>query len=92
MGSAQKMFKKIGSAMGAGPNKKTPSKAVKDMAATASGTSAEEMAGKLTAQKAERAAAAKRRGRRMGRRGLMMAGRLGGGGGEQEETKTTLGA
>jgi len=62
-----------------------------DLAATAAGTSVEEMAGKLTAQRSERAEAARRRGRRSGRRGLMMAGRLGGGG-EQEETKTTLGA
>jgi|11BtaG_2_1085332.scaffolds.fasta_scaffold00264_9 hypothetical protein len=88
------VVKKVGGAIGIGPKKKAPSMAVANLAATAAGTSVEEMAGKLTAQKAarsERAAAAKRRGRRAGRRGLMMAGRLGGGG-EQEETKTTLGA
>jgi hypothetical protein len=88
------VVKKVGRAVGVGPKKKTPSMPVADLAATAAGTSVEEMAGKLTAQKAarsERAEAARRRGRRVGRRGLMMAGRLGGGG-EQEETKTTLGA
>lgn len=88
------VVKKVGGAIGVGPKKKAPSMDVADLAATAAGTSVEEMAGKLTAQKAarsERAAAAKRRGRRVGRRGLMMAGRLGGGG-QEEETKTTLGA
>lgn len=88
------VVKKVGGAVGLVKKKKAPSMAVADLAATAAGTSVEEMASKLTAQKAsrsERAAAAKRRGRRVGRRGLMMAGRLGGGD-EQEETKTTLGA
>ena len=85
------VVKKVGGAVGLVKKKKAPSMAVADLAATAAGTSVEEMAGKLTAQRAERAAAAKRRGRRAGRRGLMMAGRLGGGG-QEEETKTTLGA
>lgn len=85
------VVKKVGGAVGLVKKKKAPSMAVADLAATAAGTSVEEMAGKLTAQRAERAAAAKRRGRRVGRRGLMMAGRLGGGG-QEEETKTTLGA
>ena len=85
------VVKKVGGAIGVGPKKKTPSMAVANLAATAAGTSVEEMAKKLSAQKAERASAAKRRGRRAGSRGLMMAGRLGGGG-QQEETKTTLGA
>jgi hypothetical protein len=83
--------KKVGGGLGILSKKKAPSMAVADLAATAAGTSVEEMASKLSAQKAARTAAAKRRSRQSGRRGLMMAGRLGGGG-EQEKTKTTLGA
>jgi hypothetical protein len=99
MGSAGKIFTKIGTS--AGILKKVPKivqPLVKAGAALEAGRDPTDKAKTATAlaserrvTRAERTEAAKRRARRAGRRGLMMAGRLGGGG-QEEEAKTTLGA
>lgn len=99
MGSAGKIFTKIGTS--AGILKKVPKivqplvKAGAELEAgrdpTDKAKTATALASERRVTRAERTEAAKRRARRAGRRGLMMAGRLGGGG-QEEETKTTLGA
>ncbi len=85
------VVKKVGGAIGLGKKKPTP---VMDMAATAAGTSVEEMVGGLQQTEAQKKAAiARKRSRtgRGGRRSLLAAGRLGGGGQGQDQ-QDTLGA
>ena len=96
MGSAKKIFKKVGKAVGVGGGQK-PADTVA-MAEIATGTPVKTLADQLSAApeqtkaQAGAAAARKRRGGRVGQRGLLYASRLGGGGAGRGEDRTTLGA
>jgi hypothetical protein len=96
MGSAKKMFKKAGKAVGIGGGQQADDTVA--MAEIATGTSVKSLADQLSAApeqtkaQAGAAAAKKRRGGRVGQRGLLYASRLGGGGAGRGEDQTTLGA
>lgn len=90
MGSAKKLFKKVGKSVGIGGGQKAADTVA--MAEIATGKTAKSMTEELSSTPEQRAEAARRRSRRSGRRGLMMAGRLGGGGGQAGEDKNTLGS
>jgi|DEB0MinimDraft_10_1074344.scaffolds.fasta_scaffold00388_12 hypothetical protein len=96
MGSAKKMIKKVGKAVGVGGGQKAADTVA--MAEIATDTSVKSMTDELSAAqdqtKAQTGAAAarKKRGGRVGQRGLLYASRLGGRGGGRGDTQDTLGS